>query len=478
MKHTHYPAHHWAHHVGKWLFAQASHFWIILAFVTIGLLLFTSITFNFLLGVEQGADASSHFLLPRAYAGLDVAATVCFCILGYASGHRLRKMLAFGWALFLIVLSLWAAFSYTLMTDEIKRRDSQGTQAVIAQAEADIASWQRQIATWEDKLAHTQKYHSLFQQRIDEVATRKAGAEARLHMLQQANYPPPLTINYKVSALLSGVVSPEWVSPEKIGTLVRLLFSAAITLTPTLLMVVLAGMLYARTRLRVEGESPSPTPLRRIRGGVTQQMGGVRTRLLSMLRGYLPARRTSSGISLPPTSSGTEVQTKAPENQASQRVATGGVSLTKPATGSNLVSTSSGTTRPPSKQQKQGQHTPKQGGRRKSAKRVEAGHQKDTGTHGLAGNRYDFIREQVQAGKIKPTIKAIREAGGCNQKVATRYRNQLLAAHIIRPKAKGCGYELTPPEKSKTSGGKTGGGKTGGEVVTLPKPSLAAHHMR
>ena len=60
----------------------------------------------------------------------------------------------------------------------------------------------------------------------------------------------------------------------------------------------------------------------------------------------------------------------------------------------------------------------------------------DTGTTGSTAQRYEAIRERVQAGTLKPSIAALKRTG-MGTATAQTYQQQLLAEGIIKPKGRG-----------------------------------------
>lgn len=231
---------HWARRLGSWLFEQSGHFWLILAFLVIAGLMGISLAFNYSLGEAQGADPTSTLLLPRGYAGLDIASIVLLSAVATFSGRALRKAAAIIWATFLVSLSLWAAFSFTLMTDEIKRRDSLNVDEVIQEKKTAIEQAQSDIDYWAAKKSKTIRYKQMYQDRQNAAAQVKDELLNELQGLRADSYPPALTINYRVAALLED--SRLAVDAGSIATTVRLLFSAALTLTPIILVTLLGGL--------------------------------------------------------------------------------------------------------------------------------------------------------------------------------------------------------------------------------------------
>lgn len=231
---------HWARRLGSWLFEQSGHFWLILAFFVIAGLMGISLAFNYTLGEAQGADPTSTILLPRGYAGLDIASIVLLSAVATFSGRALRKALAIGWAIFLVSLSLWAAFSFTLMTDEIKRRDSLNVDELIQEKRTAVRQAQNDVEYWAAKKSKTLRYKQMYQDRQDAAVTNKNKLLQELQSLRADTYPPALTINYRVAALLDG--SRFATDADSIATTVRLLFSAALTLTPIVLVGLLGGL--------------------------------------------------------------------------------------------------------------------------------------------------------------------------------------------------------------------------------------------
>ncbi len=89
----------------------------------------------------------------------------------------------------------------------------------------------------------------------------KKGYEADLINLNQQNYPAYEAINHEVAVLIGYTLSA-----EQIGTMVRLIFSCAITLTPTLLMLLISGMLVSHVRTHGSKQVSVPHEVRTPQG--------------------------------------------------------------------------------------------------------------------------------------------------------------------------------------------------------------------
>lgn len=73
--------------------------------------------------------------------------------------------------------------------------------------------------------------------------------------------------------------------------------------------------------------------------------------------------------------------------------------------------------------------------RRVQAKNVTTpelrGVQRDTGTEGKAAHRYDELRKNVLAGRVKPSIRQVRTFCGCRQDIAIRYLQSMAEEGVI-----------------------------------------------
>ena len=101
----------------QWLFDNTGQFRNLLAFLLIAALTLISIKFNIELGRLSAVDETSKQLLPTGYALLDLSALFLSGYVGIKSQSRGRKAVAWGWFIFLLCLSLWAAASFTLSID-------------------------------------------------------------------------------------------------------------------------------------------------------------------------------------------------------------------------------------------------------------------------------------------------------------------------------------------------------------------------
>jgi hypothetical protein len=68
---------------------------------------------------------------------------------------------------------------------------------------------------------------------------------------------------------------------------------------------------------------------------------------------------------------------------------------------------------------------------------IKQGLQRDTGTVGKAGNRYEDVKSAVLRGTVKPSVRKIREYSSCSQPIAQRYISQLADEGIIEQAGQG-----------------------------------------
>jgi len=95
--------------LAQWMFDNTGQFRNLLAFLLIAALTIISIKFNIELGRLSAVDETSKQLLPTGYALLDLSALFLSGYVGIKSQSRGRKFAAWGWFMFLLYLSLWAA---------------------------------------------------------------------------------------------------------------------------------------------------------------------------------------------------------------------------------------------------------------------------------------------------------------------------------------------------------------------------------
>ena len=209
-----------------WLFKTSSSLRPLLGFALIGAIGFISLRFNYELGKLSAVDDVSKQLLPFGYALLDICALFLSGLIGLKSRSQWRKACAWGWFLFLVCLSLWAAASFTLSIDS--RLANTDLTHAIEQKKTVVDSLNKDVETWQKNVAEAVNFKSKHQNTLSQVQARQQTASDELHSLESQLVAPAMAIYDKTAPLVG-------VSSETLNLFVRLLWAAALTLSPLVL---------------------------------------------------------------------------------------------------------------------------------------------------------------------------------------------------------------------------------------------------
>lgn len=250
---------------------------IIGLFVIIGLTAI-SITFNYILGKWTANDPESNLLLPKGYALLDVG--LLFICLMLATGIQtpFLRWCARIWCGVLFLLSLWACAAFTMAVDTINL--NKGTLFEIQQLEKNIAIAQRKVATWQEKLKNTSVYSSKFNKKLNEAEKQRDYYQSQLARLKQNSLPPALIIFNFLRRIIPGEAD--------LNTLiffVRLIWGAALIITPLLCMSIIASeirCLLPTPEFRRANQDHSTAPLRSV-GSKSSKGAAVHTQTQSSI---------------------------------------------------------------------------------------------------------------------------------------------------------------------------------------------------
>lgn len=209
-----------------WLFKTSSSLRPLLGFALIVAIGFISLRFNYELGKLSAVDDVSKQLLPFGYALLDICALFLSGLIGLKSRSPWRKACAWGWFLFLVCLSLWAAASFTLSIDS--RLANTDLTHAIEQKKTVVDSLNKDVETWQKNVSEAVNFKSKHQNTLSQVQARQQTASDELHALESQLFAPAMAIYEKTAPLIG-------VSAETLNLLVRLLWAAALTLSPLVL---------------------------------------------------------------------------------------------------------------------------------------------------------------------------------------------------------------------------------------------------
>ena len=217
--------------LGKWLFHQASNWRTVLGFCLVAALTFISVRFNVELGKLSAVDETSKQLLPMGYGLLDGAALFLSGYVGLKTRSPIRKLIAWVWFGFLLSLSLWAAASFTLSVDE--RAEHAETYNAIESKRTELETQSKNVELWQTNLSETTLYKTRYTGLLNNEQEKYRKIQSELEALESTLPPAAMAIYRKVAPELN-------MPPELLAMIVRLLWAAAITLTPIIMALLLA----------------------------------------------------------------------------------------------------------------------------------------------------------------------------------------------------------------------------------------------
>jgi len=372
--------------LGQWLFDQSRKWRTVLAFVLVGSLSCISICFNVELGKLSAVDSTSQQLLPAGYALLDLAVLFLSGFVGLKTRSILRKFIAWVWFAFLLCLSLWAAASFTLSVDT--RLEHAETYHAIEAKQSELETQSKTVALWQKNLAETTLFKTRYtdllnseQEKLRQIQSEMEALESRL---------PPATM------AIYEIIGPRLdLAPETLSTFVRLLWAAALTLSPIVLVLLIAaefGLIKSPTHPIDDGDG------NRKRTHLKEWLGSFKH------KSPYKTRPSHTDLAAPVVSS------NEPERVHSQLVVSH-------------------------------QNVPERVRVHKLNKKpkspVDKGVQRDTGTDGKARYRYEDLKKSVLAKRTRPSIRGVRSYCGCRQSVAQRYIDALMKEGVIERASNG-----------------------------------------
>lgn len=384
----------------EWLFKTCGSWRNILAFALVVALTYISIRFNYELGKLSAVDETSQALLPNGYALLDLSVLFLSGYVGLKSRSAVRKLIAWVWFAFLLGLSLWAAAAFTMSVDY--RQSLAPLDAQIAQKRSALETQRASVETWQRNVAESVRYKTKHQATLSREQIKETLLAGELAHLE-AQRVPPAQIIYERAAPYVGI------DPATLQLSIRLLWAAALTLSPIVLVLLVAvefGLV--RTGGGNDNElTPDPKPTGSDDGKPGQfNQRGLKDKLSDVLTEMSkPAQPQAATAQLTPTD----------ELELTQTSKNGGVQFN------------------PSQQQAK---VPSQG------RKVRTSDSADTGTDADKGNRYSAIKAQVRSGKLKPSKPAIKKAAQCGQATAEKYLTAMAEEGMIARQASGR-YALT-----------------------------------
>ncbi len=231
-------------------------------FAVVGLTVI-SITFNYQLGKLSAGDADdvSSLLMPLGYSMLDIVALFLCGYVAIKTQDAFRKTVAWVWFGIILSLSLWAAMSYAVSVDY--RTQTKDHPAKVAAQQAIVQSTAANVATWQDNLDQTTLYKTKYQATLSDAQRKHQQAVDELNMLLDDKLPPALAIYYKVAPWFgTDSMGFDRVSPEGMATAMRMIWAAALTLSPLIVMMLIVAEFASTTTPTQYVEQENPTPPR------------------------------------------------------------------------------------------------------------------------------------------------------------------------------------------------------------------------
>lgn len=385
----------------EWLFKTCGSWRNILAFALVVALTYISIRFNYELGKLSAVDETSQSLLPVGYALLDLSALFLSGYVGIKSKSPVRKLIAWVWFFFLLCLSLWAAAAFTMSVDY--RQSLAPLESQIAQKQRELDTQRASVETWQKNVENAVVYKTKHQGTLSREQIKETMLAGELAHLE-AQRVPPAQIIYERAAPYVGI------EPQTLQLAIRLLWAAALTLSPIILVLLVAvefGLVRADEDDKLTLE-PDPKP--------TGSDGAGKFR-----KKPTPGKNDNE---LTETSKALSKQLDAQPAtaKASQLTQTSKTEVTH--IGQFATDRSEATKK------------------KRKARTNRMTDSADTGTDSDKGNRYADVKGQVSSGKLRPSKPAIKKYAQCGQSTAEKYLDAMAAEGIIERQASGR-YALT-----------------------------------
>lgn len=397
--------------LAHWLFTTCGSWRNVMAFGLIAALTYISIRFNYELGKMNGVDAISKELLPIGYALLDLAGLFLSGYIGIRTVSLLRRWISWGWFSFLLALSLWAAASFTLSVDS--RLENAELNAEITSKKQAVETQSQKVDIWKGNLSQTKKYKTRYSGILTQEQNKHAELVQELAALEAKNTAPALAIYERVSPHLG-------LSTTVLLTIVKLAWATALTLSPIILMMLVAAefglVKKARHHTPLDDSPTEPPKGNRRNKRIRHRLSNLST----TLRQFSPYRTQTTIAPSAQQNAPEQVQLKKSNNStaAPERVHSKPHETVSPEEGAPV----------------QMHLKPKT----QSARTLNRAHprtpsdQRDAGTTGKAGHRYQDLKQRlISHPNFKPSQRSIREYCRCNQEVATRYQQQLEREGVI-----------------------------------------------
>lgn len=418
--------------IAQWLFETCGSWRNILAFALVASLTYISIRFNYELGLISGSDPKSKQLLPYGYALLDLSALFLSGYVGIKSRSYFRKGIAWIWFAFLLGLSLWAAAAFTMSVDY--NLTLPALDAQIAQKKRELDTQHTSVETWQENVANAVAFKTKHQSTLSVEQAKERKLAAELAMLESSRIPPAQIIYERAAPYFE-------LDPSALQLIVRLLWAGALTLSPLVLMLLIGAEL-ATTSSNKEPEENAPAP-----------GPGKRTRINELSDSIASAlERTLAKTHLRPIRQNAPASASANDDQNGEELQS--IEPPKKRTVPEQVHPSRKNAPErvhPNPENAPAKQTEKRTPKQKTHPR-DPSDQRDAGVEGDAAHRYEAAKRLIIQGKLKPSLRKIREHCQCNQDVATRYQQALVEEGIIEQRASGH-YQLRKPHLTKTAAG-------------------------
>jgi hypothetical protein len=185
--------------------------------------------FNSQLGYMSANSEVIKWVLLVAYASLDVSLYVLCKSLALGIQNFFIRYLALSWLLFLLVLSLWAGYSYVAALDSQHQNEFADSQLItlqkqIATQEELVDYWAKQVTKYPEGERRS-RYTKTYERQVALLND----LNVKLESMHDKSTPPAQVAFKNIAPFL-----PDFISEESFKAAVRFSFSIAIVISPLL----------------------------------------------------------------------------------------------------------------------------------------------------------------------------------------------------------------------------------------------------
>ena len=214
---------------GIWIYEKMNNSRLLIGAIATAVLMAVSMRMNYIQGQWTASDPESMMLLPFGYASLDAALIFFIAMLTLGIDSKWIRWPTMAWSAFLLCLSLWAAFSFTMAVDE--RGTEEASDKRMSGLEENLVIAKEKVSTWNDKLKKTTWLSSSHGAKVDKAEEKRDEIQDEINALNVSSTPAVLAV-FDVAKKFTGIAA------DKIRAIVRFLWSNALVITPLLMVAV------------------------------------------------------------------------------------------------------------------------------------------------------------------------------------------------------------------------------------------------